>query len=463
MPLPPSLFRRLRQLRYVGKKWLPDIMPKRLFPRTLIIITAPLVLLQTILALVSMERHWQMVTDRLSEVAAHEISALVDMHENYTRADPKQKKIIHQLMVNTAHNLGFRLDFLGNTPLPPPRPRHRFDILDRILRDQIDGFVGLPHWVDTQSPSKMVEVRIKFDKETLRLFFSRKQAYASNAHIFIVWMVTSSLILLLIAIMFLRNQIRPILQLSKAADRFGKGLPPQKDFHPHGALEIRQAAQAFLRMRDRIERHVEQRTTMLAGVSHDLRTILTRFKLELALSEDTAEIKAMRKDVDEMQGMINAYMDFAKGEGNEETSATNINELLEEIQDDMARGKKPIHLRAGLKAPVLPLRRAAFKRAITNLVSNAVRHAERVELSMHKTTAHLLIHVDDDGPGIPFDKREEVFSPFVRLDNARTQYEGGSTGLGLSIANDIVHSHGGKIILQDSRLGGLRATIQFPL
>ncbi len=437
---------------------LPDIMPKRLFPRTLIIIAAPLVLLQSILAFVSMERHWQLVTDRLSESTARSISALIDIHESAPK-DPHTRRVL----VNTAHNLGFTLDFLDNAALPPARPRHMFDILDSILRDQIDGFVGRPHWVDTQNPNKQVEIRIKFDDEILRLFFRRKQAYAENAHIFIVWMVTSSIILLLIAVLFLRNQIRPILQLSEAAERFGKGLPPQKAFHPHGALEIRQAAQAFLRMRDRIERHVVQRTTMLAGVSHDLRTILTRFKLELALSSDTTEIKAMRKDVDEMQGMINAYMDFAKGEGGEETTLTNMGDLLEEIRDDMVRGKNNVTLRSNVKAFTLPLRRAAFKRAITNLVSNATRYAKKVELSSLRTTTHMLIHIDDNGPGIPPDKRKEVFSPFVRLDNARTQYEGGSTGLGLSIANDIVHSHGGKITLKDSRLGGLRATIQIPL
>ncbi|MCF6198908.1 MAG: ATP-binding protein [Hyphomicrobiaceae bacterium] len=446
------------RLRTALKRVLPDIMPKRIFPRTLIIIAAPLVLLQSILAFVSMERHWQLVTDRLSESTAKNIAALVDIHE----MGPKDKQI-RRLLVTTAHNLGFRLDFLDNANLPPARPRQMFDILDSILRDQIDSFIGRPHWVDTQSPNKLVEVRIQFNTEILRLFFRRKLAYAANAHIFIVWMVTSSLILLLIAVLFLRNQIRPILQLSEAADRFGKGLPPQKEFHPHGALEIRQAAQAFLRMRDRIERHVEQRTTMLAGVSHDLRTILTRFKLELALSDDNDEIKAMRKDVDEMQGMINAYMDFAKGEGNEETILTNLGDLLEEIRDDMARGKKEIDLRSNMKASILPLRRAAFKRAITNLVSNATRYAQKVELSSLKTPTHILIHIDDNGPGIPPDKRKEVFSPFVRLDDARTQYEGGSTGLGLSIANDIVHSHGGKITLKDSKLGGLRATIQIPL
>ncbi len=454
----PFFSRQLHRLRSLLKAALPDVMPKRIFPRTLIIIAAPLVLLQSILAFVSMERHWQLVTTRLSEAAAKDIAALVQIYES----DPENRKL-RQTVIDTGQSLGFRLDFLSNAKLPPERPRQRFDILDTILRNEISKTVRHPHWVDTQSPGKMVEIRIKLDNEILRLFVRRNQAYASNSHIFIVWMVGASLILLLIAVLFLRNQIRPILQLSEAADRFGKGLPPQKEFHPHGALEIRQASQAFLRMRDRIERHVEQRTVMLAGVSHDLRTILTRFKLELALSADTPEIVAMRKDVDEMQAMINDYMDFAKGEGNEETTRTNMDRLLEEIRDDMSRSNKDIALQLDHSDLVLPLRRAAFKRAITNLVSNAARFANRVRLSRTLSDSHVFIHVDDDGPGIAKDRREEVFQPFVRLDDARTQYEGASTGLGLSIARDIVHSHGGEITLDDSPLGGLRATIQIPL
>ncbi len=450
--------RKLRRARSYIKNVLPDMMPKRLFPRTLIIIAAPLVLLQSILAFVSMERHWQLVTARLSEVAAKDIAALVEIH---------QSKPYHQrnrtIAIKAARTLGFTLDFLDNKQFPPTPPRPMFDILDSIFRDAINLNIKHPHWVDTQARDKLVEIRIKLDRDMARLFVKRKQVYASNSHIFLVWMVGSSFILLLIAVLFLRNQIRPILQLSEAAERFGKGLPPLREIHPHGALEIRQASQAFLLMRDRIERHVEQRTTMLAGVSHDLRTILTRFKLELALTQDSPEIEAMRKDVDEMQDMISAYMDFAKGEGNEQTEPTDIDKLLTEIADEMIRSHKSIDLQTHLKGIDLPLRRAAFKRAVTNLVANAARYATTVKLSSALTDKQLLIEVDDDGPGIPSDKRNEVFQPFVRLDNARTQYEGASTGLGLSIARDIVHSHGGEIILQDSALGGLKATIVLPL
>ncbi|MCP4934626.1 MAG: HAMP domain-containing protein [bacterium] len=434
------------------------MMPKRLFPRTLIIIAAPLVLLQSILAFVSMERHWQLVTARLSEVAVKDIAALIKVHES----KPHHRRN-RQLAIETAETLGFTLDFQKSKPFPPTPPQTMFDILDSIFRDAIKTNIKQPHWVDTQAPDKMVEIRIKLDHTTARLFVKRKQVYASNSHIFIVWMVGSSIILLLIAVMFLRNQIRPILQLSEAAERFGKGLPPLREIHPHGALEIRQASQAFLLMRDRIERHVEQRTAMLAGVSHDLRTVLTRFKLELALTKDSPEISAMRKDVDEMQDMISAYMNFAKGEGNEQTEPTNIDNLLKEVASEMIRSHKSIDLQTHLNSIDLPLRRAAFKRAVTNLVANAARYASTVKLSSAITTKQLLIHIDDDGPGIPAAKREEVFQPFVRLEDARTQYEGANTGLGLSIARDIIHSHGGEILLDDSALGGLKATIAMPL
>lgn len=450
---------------HLAKNWrstlkdrLPTIIPKRLFPRALIIVAAPLVLLQSILVFVSMERHWQTVTARLSGATARNIAALVEIYKQNPN-NPETRT----LMKVTASKMEMGIDFLPGAELPSERPKRLFDILDNVLGDMLQEYIKLPYWIDTVGAGKNVEIRVKFENEVLSAIVPRSSTYASNTHIFIVWMVGSSIILLLIAVMFLRNQIRPILQLAEAADRFGKGLPTPKGFHPHGALEIRQASHAFLRMRDRIERHVDQRTTMLAGVSHDLRTILTRFKLELALTQDSPEIAAMRKDVDEMQGMINAYMDFAKGEGDEETSLTNIDELLIDIRDEMVRTDNDVTLTTNSGGLDLPLRRAAFKRALTNLVSNATQYAGKVVLTTEKEDGYFLIHVDDDGPGIPPEHRKEVFQPFYRLEDARTQYEGTNTGLGLSIARDIVHSHGGSIILNDSPLGGLRATVQIPL
>jgi two-component system osmolarity sensor histidine kinase EnvZ len=273
-------------------------------------------------------------------------------------------------------------------------------------------------------------------------------------------MVCTSLVLIAVAILFLRNQIKPILQLAEAAEAFGKG-HEFENFRPRGAREVRQAAHAFLEMKRRIERQIEQRTTMLAGVSHDLRTILTRFKLELALLEDNPEAVALRRDVDEMQRMLEAYLAFARGEVGEQPTLVDVSEILDELAADAGRrGKRASASFAG--PPIVLVRPDAFKRCIANLVANAVRFGSTVELSGSREPRWLMVQVDDDGPGIPIDKRDDVFRPFLRLDDARNQNETG-TGLGLSIARDIAGVHGGDIMLTQSPLGGLRATVRIPV
>ena len=279
-------------------------------------------------------------------------------------------------------------------------------------------------------------------------------------------MVGTSVILLTVAILFLRNQIRPILRLADAADAFGKGRSIPEDFRPRGAREVRQAAVAFLQMRDRITTHVEQRTTMLAGVSHDLRTVLTRFKLELALLEDTPETRSLSADVNEMQHMLEDYLAFAKGDGGEEAKPTNLRELLQEIVDESMMFGASIDLKLRKRKRkgdlILPLKRQALKRAITNLVTNATRFGDNVIIRAATEGQWVRIEVDDNGPGIPPSERENVFRPFYRLDHARNQDEGNS-GLGLAIARDIAKSHGGEIALGESSMGGLRAIISLPL
>jgi two-component system osmolarity sensor histidine kinase EnvZ len=311
--------------------------------------------------------------------------------------------------------------------------------------------------------SQNVEIRVKLDNAILRFVATRSQTYASNSHIFLLWMVGSSVILLTVAILFLRNQIRPILRLADAADAFGKGRAIPEDFRPRGAREVRQAALAFLQMRDRIKQHVEQRTTMLAGVSHDLRTVLTRFKLELALLEDTPETRALSSDVDEMQHMLEDYLAFAKGDGGEEAKPTNLPELLQEIVDDASIYAATIDLkiRRSKGEIILPLKRQALKRAIMNLVTNAARFGDHIVIRVAPEGRWVRIEVDDNGPGIPESERENVFRPFYRLDHARNQDEGNS-GLGLVIARDIAKSHGGEIALGESSMGGLRAIISLP-
>src|SRR5690606_1602835 len=348
--------------------------------------------------------------------------------------------------------------------LPPAQPKPFFSLLDRTLSNEIRKQVRQPFWVDTVGNSRHVEIKVKLDDAILRFVATRAQTYASNSHIFLMWMVGTSIVLLTVAILFLRNQIRPILRLAEAADAFGKGRPVPDDFRPRGAREVRQAAQAFLEMRDRIRQHVDQRTTMLAGVSHDLRTVLTRFKLELALLGDTPEVRALQADVKEMQHMLEDYLAFAKGDGGEEATPTHLGELQEEIHEDAQVFGSSIELRLPkrLQRLVLPLKRQACKRAVLNLVSNAARFREHVVMTAVRAGDRVRIEVNDDGPGIPPSERDNVFRPFYRLDHARNQ-GGGNSGLGLAIARDIARSHGGDVTLEDSDMGGLRAVVSVPL
>jgi two-component system osmolarity sensor histidine kinase EnvZ len=271
------------------------------------------------------------------------------------------------------------------------------------------------------------------------------------------------MVLLTVAILFLRNQIKPILRLAQAAERFGKGQSAPEDFRPRGAREVRQAALSFMEMRNRIERQMEQRTTMLAGVSHDLRTILTRFKLQLAMFDDSEEAKEMLSDVNEMQAMLEDYMAFAQGNSSEESTQVNIRRLLQEIRKQTNKDSCEILLNLPGNAVVVPLRRHAFKRAVTNVISNAVRFSSQITIDVTRSKNWLTLRVDDDGPGIPEEEREEVFRPFYRLDDARVQDTGINTGLGLSIARDIVRSHGGDVTLNESKMGGLQVIIRVPV
>jgi two-component system osmolarity sensor histidine kinase EnvZ len=267
-------------------------------------------------------------------------------------------------------------------------------------------------------------------------------------------------VLLMIAIPFLRNQIRPITQLAAAAESFGKGRPPPENFRPRGAEEVRRAGLAFIQMRERIERQIEQRTAMLTGVSHDLRTILTRFRLQLALLGKKGPVDALNQDIDDMQSMLEGYLAFARGEAAEDPGNFDLRSFFEKLkQEAKLRGREIETSIQG--SPQVQVRPDAFARLLGNIVGNGFRYADKVSVKAVRTRDRLTVTVDDDGPGIPADRREDVFRPFYRLDSARNQDEGG-TGLGLSIARDIARSHGGDVMLDDSPLGGLRAIIRVP-
>ncbi|MEM1371176.1 MAG: ATP-binding protein [Pseudomonadota bacterium] len=437
------------------------LTPKGLYARSVIIVIAPIVVLESVIAFIFMERHWEAVTRRLSEATARDIAAVISVYENF---DVRKLADQAPLIEMARDKLNLSLQILPSTELPPALPRPFFDVLDRALSKEIARHVGRPFWIDTVGQSRHVEIRVKHDNAVLRFTARRSQTYASNSHIFLVWMVVTSLILVTVAIMFMRNQIRPILRLSQAADAFGKGRTIPEDSLFRGAREVRQAAQAFAEMRERITTHVEQRTAMLAGVSHDLRTILTRFKLELALLEDSQTVESLRADVNEMQQMLEGYLSFARGAGEETATSTNLNELLREVRDDAKLLDLQINLRFRKRQRdiVLQLKRQAFKRAITNLVSNASRFSTKVEIRAAIERRWVRIEVDDNGPGIPPDEHANVFRPFYRLDHARNQ-DTGNSGLGLAITRDVVRSHGGTITLGSSSMGGLRAVISLPI
>jgi two-component system, OmpR family, osmolarity sensor histidine kinase EnvZ len=436
-------------------EWLKSVMPKGLYARSLLIIIVPMVVLQSVVAFMFMDRQWSLVTRYLSSAITQEIAALIDVYKTYPQgADRAQLRRIAQ------ERLGLVVDFLPQTQLPPPGPKPFFSQLDRALSDEIRKQIRLPFWIDTVGRSAIVEVRIKLDDTVIRVFARRADVYDSNSWMFLIWMVTTSLVVLAVAILFLRNQIKPIVSLADAAEAFGKGREAP-NFRPRGAREVRRAAAAFLEMKARIERAIEQRTTMLAGVSHDLRTVLTRFKLELALLGPTPETEAIKKDVDEMAGMLEAYLAFARGDSAEPSAPTDMAVLLEELKLDTERhGDRASVAYHG--EPEVTVRPAAFKRCLANLISNAARFASTIAITGHRDHRWLTVTIDDDGPGIPLQLREDVFKPFLRLDDARNQDEGG-TGLGLAIARDIARSHGGDITLGDSPLGGLRATVRVPV
>ncbi len=433
-----------------------SMMPKGLYARSVLIVILPMVILQTVLTYVFLERHWQLVTHQLSTALTQDIAAIIDIYQSYPqdKNDEKLTRIAQERM-------HIDIEFLPKGALPSPLPKPFFSIVDVALSNEIRRQIGRPFWLDTVGRSNLIEIRILLDKAILRVVAYRSAAYASNSYIFLLWMLGTSLVLILVAIGFLRNQIKPILRLATAAEAFGKGR--DAPFRPRGAREVRQAGQAFIEMKRRIERSIEQRTAMLNGVSHDLRTILTRFKLSLALMDNEPETEDMQKDVGEMQRMLEAYLAFARGDAGEAAARINMREFLEALRCDAERH--------GCVAEVsyagedfVTVRPDAFRRCLVNLVANAQSHAKTIHIEAVRDQRFLTIHVDDDGPGIPAELRDDVFRPFFRIDPARTQDESkAGTGLGLAIARDIARSHGGDISLADSPLGGLRASVRVPV
>ncbi len=368
-----------------------------------------------------------------------------------------------QLLRRMSAPLGFEMALAENERVAPDALRKFYDLTGGIIEQTLKREVRHPLSVDMLTYEKNVDASIATNKGVLRALVPRRRMNAANPHLLLVWMTASAGLLTTIAILFLRNQVRPIRDLARAATAFGRGrsLP----FRPAGADEVRRAGAAFLEMRGRIERHVEQRTRMLSGVSHDLRTPLTRIKLALAVADETPETAEIARDISEMEHMLAGFLAFARGEGGEPSVAASPLELAEEVAADARRRGATVQVFAQLETPDQPMvdmRRRALKRGLGNLMNNAGAYGGRIALSVRLTRRFAEFTVEDDGPGIPEDKREEVLRPFTRLDEARNQDIPG-TGLGLSIALDVARSHGGQLRLDESpRLGGLRATLTIP-
>ncbi|AMB45699.1 MULTISPECIES: ATP-binding protein [Methylobacteriaceae] len=446
-------FGRVRKIWRRLSRAIGDALPKGLYARSLIIIIAPMVLLQSVIAYTFMERHWQLVTRRLSAAVTADVAALMDIYESYP-----QDRNAETLSRIAGERLNLDIDILKGAKLPNPGPRPFFSILDEVLSEEIRRQIRRPFWIDTVGRSNLIEIRVAIPEGVMRVTARRNQAYASNSHIFLLWMTGSSLVLLGVAILFLRNQIKPILRLSAVAEGFGKGR--EIEFKPRGAREVRQAGHAFIEMKRRIERAMEQRTAMLNGVSHDLRTIITRFKLSLALVEQTPEVEDLQRDVDEMSRMLEGYLAFARGDSAETAAETDMRTVLEDLRSDVERLGAHVEAVEIEGSPLVTVRPDAMRRCLFNLAANAARYADTVAISGKREHRAFLVAIDDDGPGIPPESREDVFKPFVRLDDARQ--DAGGSGLGLAIARDIARAHGGDVSLHDSPLGGLRATVRIP-
>lgn len=430
------------------------LLPHSLLGRSLLIIVTPLILLQVISAVIFYERHWDNVGRRLAQGVAGDVSAIASaLRETST---PESRAAVFRI---AAAHMDLTASFRDGAILPNA-VLSKGGSADEVLARAIAERMQRPFAIDIQGSDADVGIHIQFTDGVLDVVVPRKRLYSSTTYIFVMWMVGSSLILFAVAMIFMRNQVRPIRRLAAAADALGKGRDVPT-FKLQGATEVRQAATAFNIMRERLLRQISQRTEMLAGVSHDLRTPLTRMKLQLAMLKETQEITDLKADIREMEEMVDGYLAFARGEGSEEPAETDIGELLAEVVGGAQRAGGDIQLATDGALPVL-VRPAALKRCFANLIGNAMRYGKHVIVNAARRGNAVEITVDDDGPGIPADQRDEVFRPFRRLEESRN-IETGGVGLGLTIARDIIHGHGGAIYLEDSPLGGLRARLRLPV
>ena len=431
-------------------KLIKYILPKRLFYRALIIVAAPTIILQLIVTIVFFDSVW------------------IKANKNITRSLVAQLKTIQEIYTNDKNNLDFFTDSYKNNfnfeigvtqeLFPNSTGERRFSPMDRSLRRELkSAFGNNNYWFNTSKFKNAVEIKIKSNNEIIEFLIPKEMVSASSVRLFVLWTTLPSVILVIIALIFLKNQTKPLVKLAKAAERFGKG-DYVNDFRASGSLEIRKAALEFDRMAKRINRHLNQRAEMLSGISHDLRTPLTRLKLQLAMLDQKDLSKKMSKDIDEMEKMLNNYLQFAKNQAQENTSNIEIVELFNSIKNQFDSDKLTIHNKNKIKLEGRP---TALKRSFENIIQNGLTYGNKVFINIQKGNNRAIIIIEDDGPGIPEDQYKNVFKPFFRLDKSRSLNQSG-VGLGLAIVEDIINSHGGSVQLGKSTFGGLQVKISLP-
>ena len=427
------------------------ILPKRLFYRALIIVAAPTIILQIIITIVFYDSVW------------------IKANKNITRSLVNQLKTIEEVYQNDKKNLDFFTDSYKNNfnfeiginqeIFPTNSGERKFSPMDRSLRRELKSVFGNNnYWFNTSKFKNAVEIKIRSGKDVIEFLVPKEMVSTSSVRLFVLWTTLPSIILIIIALIFLKNQTKPLVKLAKAAERFGKG-DYVNDFRASGSQEIRKAAFEFDRMAKRINRHLNQRAEMLSGISHDLRTPLTRLKLQLAMLKQKDISEKMSKDIDEMEKMLNDYLQFAKTQSQESTSKINLNTLLKSIKNEFNNEK--ISFNESHTAIELNCRPIALKRSFENIIQNGLTYGNKVDINIKKGNKRTVILIEDDGPGIPEDQYKNVFRPFFRLDKSRSLNQSG-VGLGLAIVEDIINSHGGNIQLGKSKYDGLQVKISLP-
>lgn len=427
-------------------------LPKSIIGRFLLIIIIPTILAQLFAIYMFYERHWENVSRHLQTTLAGELALMLDFIHELPAHEPIPMDQLNSRMLHVT------LTFHDLQTLPKQQSHwlDTYPLLSSLLTQTIET----PYQLRENSSNELIFIDFELPDGVLTANINKKRLATPTTYIYIMWMTGTAFLLLIISVAFMRNQLRPIIRLADAADKFGKG-KPSDDFKPEGATEARKAAEAFLDMKERIDRQVSQRTTMLAGVSHDLRTPLTRMTLQLALMKSSDEIKALQNDIHEMETMINGYLDFAKGNEHVSSETVNITEQLKQMAAHYRKQHDTLSLDLE-EDVIIHINLNNFKRIVSNLIENAMRHAHHIHISLTSTRAHITLTIDDDGPGIDVEEYDNVFKPFYRIEHSRNKTTGG-TGLGLSITRDLIMRYGGDISLDKSHLGGLRITVSLPI